>query len=156
MIVAFIDRQISGKIIEPPKCPHITVKKKFKLVHINENQLIKLLQNSQKLKGVKTLKLGGSKDYGNDQNKIIEVLNPDLWTAYHMQIFNMLENHIESRDPHFEDENYLPHVTWKLRSEIKLNPDELMNKTYAIEYLYLIQRVDPIKSRAKVVAEIKL
>jgi len=156
MVVAFIEKVPVGEIIEPPKHPHITVKKKFKLLGINEEELIQLLQNDKTIKGVKELHLGEIKDYENDQNKIIEVLNPDAWTDLHHNILTLLDSYVESRDPHFEGDNYLPHVTWKLRGKVTLDPEHLKDQTHRIRTIYLIQRVDPVISRARVVALINL
>ena len=46
MIVAFTNDFKIGEIIEPPKYAHVTVKKKFKLVNINQDELILLLTNT--------------------------------------------------------------------------------------------------------------
>lgn len=152
MIVAFLEGQTVGSVVEPPKHAHITIKKKFKLLDINEEQLVRILRNNITLRGKEGLRLGGSKAYDSEANMIIEVLNPNPWIALHTRIVELLGSHIESRDPGFEGVNYLPHVTWKLRGETNINPNELMNRTFKIPKLYLIQRIDPIISKARIVA----
>lgn len=156
MLVAFINAQAPGNVIEPPKLPHVTVKKKFKLIDIDERSLIKLLQNSSELRGAQTLRLGSSKIYDNQKNKYIEIINSEPWVKLHEQIASLLNNYVESRDPHFEGKNYLPHVTWKLKGKKYLDPSKLINTTHVIECLYLIRRIHPEKSIAKVITKITL
>lgn len=154
MIVAFLDDQAVGTTLEPPKIAHITVKKKFKLAAIDELGLIRLLQQNAVLSDTKKVITGGSKEYGSAENMIISVINDDVWRSVHQHLLKLLVNVTESRDPHFEGENYLPHITWRLRGENNLDPKEFENRQFVIEHLYLIERAHPTKSVARVVAKI--
>jgi len=156
MIVSFLDDKPVGVTLEPPKNPHITIKKKFKLVDLNEEDLIKKLSAEESIKGVKHLKLGGRKEHGDENNEVIEVLNPEVWQELHERIRQVLDSYIVSRDPHFENNNYLPHVTWKMNGTVNLDPKPYINKTFDVTTLYLIERVHPTESIAKILAKIKL
>ena len=156
MVVAFIDSLAEGQIVEPPKLPHITIKKKFKLLDINETQLINMLQTKENIKGVLELRLGDTKDYNSEDNKVVGVLNPDSWVDLHNKLINYLGKHIESRDGHFEGVNYLPHMTWKLKGSIMFDPKPLCNTIRVINSIYLIKRLDPQITRAKILALINI
>jgi 2'-5' RNA ligase len=153
MIVAFIENISEGMVLIPPNHPHVTVKKKFKPISIAEADLIELIKNGLNQKNKLTLKLGGIKNYESDENKFVEILNAGDWSKLHLDVLKLLGASVESRDPHYEGNNYLPHLTWKLKGEITLNPDDYMNHNYDIKYLYLIQRIDPIISKARIVAK---
>lgn len=156
MIVAFLDKQSVGDIVSPPKIPHITIKKKFKLKDVTTEQALELITNDNRIKGEKDLALGQSNYYGSAENQIIKVNNPNKWIDLHKQIVAILGDHIESRDLHFEGINYLPHVTWKLKGQVNFDPSELINSNHRIKYLYLIERVHPEISRAKILSIINL
>lgn len=157
MVVAFLEEKAVGQTLEPPKNAHITLKKKFKLHGgIEETTLISLLSTDDQLKGSKIIITGGSKEYGGQENMILEVKNPEPWVELHKRLLELLSDKSTSRDPHFEGWNYLPHITWKLKGEKKLNPDNLKNKSFKIDFIYLIERVHPTKSIAKIAAKIPL
>lgn len=156
MIVGFLYDQPVGKTLEPPKNPHITIKKKFKLNDIDENGLIKLLRGDDVIQGAKFIETDSSEEYGSSENMIITVKNAEDWRRLHDYLMALLAPVSESRDPHFEGDNYLPHITWKLKGEITLDPKPYINKTFEVRYLYLIERVHPTESRAKIIAKIKL
>lgn len=157
MVVAFLEEKTSGATLMPPKNAHITLKKKFKLKNnLDEGSLIKLLTNDKDIKGQKLLKTGKSEEYGSKENMIITIKNPRIWTHIHQHLLNILIQYTESRDPHFEGKNYLPHITWKLRGEVNLNPVHFENKTFDINYIYLMERIHPTESIARIVAKIPL
>lgn len=156
MIVAFLDKQNIGDIVEPPKIPHITVKKKFKLINSTIKEVEELIKNNNDIKGTKNLALGKSDNYGSSENQIIEVLKPNEWIKLHKRIVAILGDRIETRDIHFEGSNYLPHVTWKLKGQVNLNPENLINTKHEINKLYLIERIHPKISRAKILSIIEL
>ncbi len=156
MFVSFIEYFAVNEVLEPPQHPHLTIKKKFKLLDINERQLIDLMQSSPEIRGVRELRLGDIKNYDNDDNKYIEVTNSEIWIELHKTIVGLLIGHIESRDQHYEGENYLPHVTWRLKGEITLDPKPLIGSINEIKKLYLIERIDPVVSRSRIVSVIDL
>ena len=156
MIVAFLDEHEVGTVLEPPKNPHITVKKKFKLINISEDQLVCLLGHVLDLKKSLELELGSITKFDSEDNKVIEVLNSKDWIALHKNTIKLLGSKVESRDPHFEGENYYPHLTWKLKGEVNLEPERFVNRKFNLNYLYLIQRVDPVISRAKIIARFSI
>jgi hypothetical protein len=156
MIVAFLEEQTEGSTLEPPKNPHITVKKKFKLTSIDETGLIELLQGDTALKGAKEVITGASEEYGSSENMITKVVNENVWRSLHDHFLELLSEVSESRDPDFEGINYLPHITWRLKGEDNLDPEQLENKKFTLHYLYLIERVHPTKSLARIVARIPL
>ena len=156
MVVAFINPLTVDQVVEPPKNAHITVKKKFKLLDIDESELINMLQSEiGTQKGIE-LNLGDIKDYDSDNNRVIEVLNPSPWISLHNKIMECLVLHSESRDSHFEGINYYPHVTWKLKGIKMLDPKPLVNTSHKINKLYLIQRIHPKISRAKIITRFYL
>lgn len=156
MVVAFINPFTVGQVVEPPRNAHITVKKKFKLLDIDEGELIRVLQSGVGThKGIE-LNLGDIKDYDSDNNRVVEVLNPNPWISLHNKIIDCLGLHIESRDSHFEGINYYPHVTWKLKGVKMLDPKPLINTSHKINKLYLIQRIHPKISRAKIITCVNL
>jgi|GEM_PF-1335025 len=156
MVVAFIDRLSKGQIVEPPKLPHITIKKKFRLSDINEPELIRLLRFSKNLTRSLQLRLGDISDFDGNENKILQVMNPDVWRDLHHQVLRCLGNHIESRDHVLEGANYFPHVTWKLKGTVMLDPKPLCNTSHIITRMYLIKRLDPEIMQVKVVAVINM
>ena len=86
MVVAFINPLTVDQVVEPPKNAHITVKKKFKLLDIDESELINMLQSEiGTQKGIE-LNLGDIKDYDSDNNRVIEVLNASPWISLHNKI----------------------------------------------------------------------
>lgn len=154
MIVAFTNDFKIGEIVEPPKYAHVTVKKKFKLVNLNEDELILLLTNTiQKLDKQKLI-LGGDKMYDDPAFMVVEVLNAGYWKQLHNTIIKAVEKDTKSRDPHFEGNNYYPHVSWMVRNKITLDPKPLHNKTFEINNLYLVQRIDPVISKVRIVAKL--
>jgi len=156
MIVAFLNEQNIGDIVEPPKIPHITIKKKFKLINSTIEKVEELIKNNNDIKGIKNLSLGKSNTYGSVENQIIEVLEPNKWINLHKQMVAILDDHIETRDLHFEGSNYLPHLTWKLNGQVNFNPEEFINTKHKINKLYLIERIHPKISRAKILSIIDL
>lgn len=156
MLVCFLDDMTVGSTVEPPKYPHITVKKKFRLRDINEDKLINIIESNWTASGARQLRLGESCEYGGPENQYIGVLDQEPWHELHENTLRVLEPHIQTRDTHFEESNYLPHVTWKLKGEITLDPKSLINKTFDIKYLYVIKRVAQTESRALILAKIAL
>jgi len=156
MIVAFACDFEIGEIVEPPKYPHLTVKKKFKIIGISEEELINRLQKTTERLGVFKLELGGDKVFDDPAFMIVEVLNAKDWKQLHMTIMKALYKDTESRDPHFEGENYYPHISWMIRNEILLDPKPLHDKSFNISKLYLIERLDPVISKVRIVAKIDL
>lgn len=156
MIVAFLDEQAVGATLEPPKNPHITVKKKFKLTKIDEAELIQLLKSDQMLHGEKKVITASSQEYGSAENMIIRVSNEDEWRSLHEHLIDALSDLSVSRDPHFEGENYLPHITWRLKGVNNLDPTKLENNAFTVRYIYLIERIHPTKSIARIVEKIPL
>ena len=156
MIVAFTRDFEIDEIVEPPKYPHLTIKKKFKIIGINEDELITQLQKTTQKFGECKLELGGDKVYDDPAFMVVEVLNADDWKQLHLTLMKALEKDTESRDPHFEGENYYPHISWMVRNEIMLDPKPLHGKTFDITKLYLIQRIDPVISRVRVIAKLNL
>lgn len=156
MIVAFLEEQSVGITLEPPKNPHITVKKKFKLTKVDESGLVDLLMNDPILRGPKEVVTGDSEEYGSSENMIIKVKNENVWRTLHEHLIELLSGISESRDPHFEGENYLPHITWRLKGEDNLDPEKLENRTFSVNYLYLIERIHPTKSIARIIEKIPL
>jgi 2'-5' RNA ligase len=156
MVIAFIEEFPEGTELEPPKYAHITVKKKFKLVDIDESELIRMLLSAQKLRRPIKLRLGDVRPYGSDEFMIVEVLNAEEWTKLHNQIAEILGAHIESRDLQFEKKNYLPHLSWKVRNKVLLDPTPYLHTEHLISRLYLVQRIHPEKSHAQILAKIDL
>lgn len=156
MVDAFIEDFSVGDVIEPPKHVHVTIKKKFRLKQVDEKELISTLEQITKNIGPITLKLGESKIYDDEAFEIIEVKDASFWRDLHFRIVETLGEKIESRDLHFETDNYLPHVSWKVRNEITLDPKPFFNSTYILNYVYLIERIDPDKSITRIVAKLPL
>ena len=153
MIVGFIDEFEETQILEPPSHPHVTIKKKFKLSKITEDELIALLKKGLEKIEVPELKLGQSKIYDDEAFKIIDVINVKEWQALHHKIVKLLGNRIESRVAKYDDSNYYPHITWLSNNKKMYNPKPLMNTCHSLRYIYLIQRVHPTESRAKIIAK---
>lgn len=156
MIVAFLNEQPTGITLEPPLNPHVTVKKKFKLIKTTEQELVELLTYNINRLGSRVVITDKSQEYDSSENMILTLKNEDIWTKLHMHFLEVLSPISISRDPQFEGQNYLPHITWKLRGDVNLDPAKLKNKTFEVEYLYLIKRIHPTKSVAKIVAKISL
>ena len=123
---------------------------------MGQNGLKEFLKNSTSIRGVKQAITGGRGAFGSTENMIVKIKNDGIWIDLHKSVLKLLDKKIESRDPHFEGENYLPHITWRLKGLVKLDPEVLENKTYQINHLYLIERIHPNKSIAKIIAKIPL
>lgn len=156
MIVAFLNDQAIGVTLEPPKNPHITIKKKFKLINTDEQGLIKLFENDEVIRAAKKVETGTGEEYGSTENMIIPVKNASDWQDLHEHLLNLLAPISESRDPHFEGMNYLPHITWRLKGEDNLDPGLLANRKFVIENIYLIERIHPTKSIARIITKVPL
>lgn len=156
MVVAFLDEFNEGQIILPPRNAHITIKKKFKLTDIDETDLVSLLKSANILKGERQLFLGDSHEYGNDKFMIIQVMNPDIWRQLHQDTIELLGEHVSSRDPHFEQSNYLPHISWMSHGEKLLEPTPYTDTVHKINKLYLIKRIHPTISKVRIIAKINL
>lgn len=156
MIVAFLDEQLASKTLEPPKNAHVTVKKKFRLKGMSEESLIKLLKSELSLQGAKKVVTDASTEYDGPENMIVKIKNEGTWRSLHEQLLLLLDGQIESRDPHFEGKNYLPHITWRLRGVDNLDPAAIENRTFSVNHLYLIERIHPTKSIARVITKIPL
>ena len=156
MIVAFLDDVAVGDIIEPPKQAHLTLKKKFKLLEHSEEDLIKVLQTNSLSFGSQQLILGNDKAYEGPEFVVVEVINQSAWIKIHKKYLEILQDITESRDEHFEGVNYYAHISWKIRGEELFDPSLIHNTRHEINKVYLIERIDPIASRVRVVAELKL
>ncbi|MCX6727857.1 MAG: hypothetical protein NTX11_03540 [Candidatus Saccharibacteria bacterium] len=155
MIVGFIDEFETNQVVEPPRHPHITIKKKFKLTKFTEDEMITLLKKWSEKIEIPKLKLGQSKIYDDDAFKIIDVINVQEWQDLHHKIIKLLGDKIESRVAKYDDSNYNPHITWLANNKQMFDPKPLMDTDHSILYIYLIQRVHPTESKAKIIAKFR-
>ena len=142
-LVAFIDRNPSlGEPVYDGKngwYPQIALKRRFKPVGINENELIAKIQdycNSRRPSGVVTKELIKPERM---PVKVVEVHPAPELMAFHNDFISFMGDAMVSRYPERDGANYMPHITAEYGGRMVIDADSFTNRTFQITKVVLLK-----------------
>lgn len=147
MIVVFVNNPKKGQILVLKKHLHISIKRRFSLKEISENQLMNEINNIKFEFKNKKLLLGQINQFSNGQKYYS--IQPRITVAQiHKKIISKLNKFANTKDKRWEDENFIPHLAIYDFNKVKY---PIFIK---LEHLFLIKEIDVENEKWKVIDKI--
>jgi len=145
-IAIFLKNPKKGQVIVMKKNPHITVKRRFSIKDITENQLSKALKEIKFEFKNKKLMLGTISKFHTGQ-KYYNIQPRITMSQIHKKILNNINKYIETKDKRWENENYIPHLT--------IYDDKRPSKIFIkVDFLFLAKEIDAENDKWKIIEKI--
>ena len=122
--------------------PQIALKRRFKIVGIDENEFFRRLESYCKTYDSFTVTTGELVKPGRMPVEVVTVeASPELMN-FHREFITMMANSMESRYPERDNENYLPHITAEYDGEYVIDTGDFTNKQFSIDRIWVLKDVD--------------
>lgn len=151
-LAAFIDREPT--IDEPVYhgaggwYPQIALKRRFKIVDIDEDELLaKIVEYCNRTKAF-SIKTKGLIQPDRMPVKILEVEPTSELMNFHQNFISFMGDTIVSRYPDRDGVNYLPHITAEYDGKIVLDDSLFSNQEIRINRIFLLKDVEDENSKA--------
>lgn len=158
-LVAFIDREPA--IGEPVYYgtggwyPQIALKRRFKIVGINEDKLLaKLAEYCHKTK-VFSIKTKSLIQPVRMPVKVLEVEPTSELMNFHQDFISFMEDGMISRYPDRDGANFLPHITAEYNGKMVINDSLFSNKEIRISKIFLLKDIEDENSKVHASFELK-
>jgi 2'-5' RNA ligase len=141
-LVTFIQNPQLGQTIPLKAWRHITLKRRFKLSHITKEDLISIVGSIAAQFKPESIQLGQPAVFAKASGPITYVApaDPNSFTAIHQALLTALGTKVTTRDPHFEKENFKPHMTLSYEGEAILSSD--IPKEFFFSSFTLMEELD--------------
>lgn len=128
--------------------PQIALKRRFKIVGINEDELLtKLTQYNNSVDGF-SIKTKNLIQPDRMPVKVLEVETTIELMNFHQDFISFMGANIVSRYPDRDGDNYLPHITAEYDGEMVIDDSLFSNKVIAINKIFLLKDIDDENSKA--------
>lgn len=120
--------------------PHIALKRRFRLVGIDETELCEKLSELASQTSVFDMHLGEVKKPEMLPVRVIEVIKTPELLAFHNRVFDFFGGHVQSKFPERELGNYFPHITIENHDrEQVVDPTRLVGSIRPIDHFWLVK-----------------
>ncbi|MDP2685052.1 MAG: hypothetical protein Q8P20_08530 [bacterium] len=147
MIVVFVNNPKKGQVMVLKKHLHISIKRRFSLKEISEDQMIKEIGDIIFDFKNKKLMLGQISEFSNGQ-KYYSIQPRITVSQIHKKLINKLNKFANTKDKRWEDENFIPHLAIYDFNKVKY---PIFIK---IDYLFLIKEIDAENDKWKIIEKI--
>jgi hypothetical protein len=150
-LVAFIDREPT--VGEPVYYgasgwyPQIALKRRFKIVGINENELLAKLAGYCNETSAFSIETKGVIQPDRMPVKVLEVAPTSELINFHQDFISFMGDNMISRYPDRDGANYLPHITAEYDGKIVINDNLFSNKEIKINKIFLLKDIEDENSR---------
>lgn len=150
-LAAFIDRE---PVIGEPVYygaggwyPQIALKRRFKIVGINEDELLAKLAKYCNKTNTFSIKTKGLIQPDRMPVKILEVEPTPRLMNFHQDFISFMGDNMISRYPDRDGANYLPHITAEYDGRIVIDDSLFNNKEIQINRIFLLKDIEDENSK---------
>lgn len=119
----------------------LALKRRFKLLDIDESQLIQLLQPFCKSVGHLIIKTESLVKPERMPVRVIDIENQSELVSLHKQLIARLNGDIISRYPDREGDNYYAHITAEHSGALTVPVDDYTNREFTLENIWLLKDI---------------
>lgn len=128
--------------------PQLAIKRRFKINDISENDLINDLNAFFDSVNDTEITTGFLVKPERMPVQVVDILNQDTLCRLHNQLIRKFGDKIVSRYPDREGDNYYAHITAEYNGEFVVPVDDYINKSFAINNIWLLKDMDDENSLA--------
>lgn len=126
----------------------IALKRRFKIEGINEEVLIKRLEDFCAAYPAFTVQTGELVKPERMPVQVIEVANSPKLISFHTDFIAMMGDNLQSRYPERDGVNYLPHITAEYDGKMVIDPAQFTHKQFVVSSVWLLKDQDNEDSKA--------
>jgi hypothetical protein len=157
-LTAFIDNEpVLGESVYYGKngwYPQIALKRRFKTVGINEDELLIKLDQFCKQTNSFSIKTKSLVQPDRMPVKVLEVEPTVELMNFHLNLISFMGDNMISHYPDRDGINYFPHVTAEYNGKMVINDSLFSNKEIRIKKIFLLKDIDDENSQAHASVEL--
>lgn len=128
--------------------PQMTIKRRFKLDGISEEEFIEGVKKFFENIELPVVTTGELAKPDRMPVQVIDIKNQDEMKSLHQSLLETFKNEITSRYPDRENDNYYAHITAEYNGELVIPTEEYTNKEFRTENIWLLKDVTDENSLA--------